>query len=167
MVWQAALLLAAMQPLADVPALTFSRARAFEPESIEVRVARLPRDREASEAQRFERIVTREGAPRALAWTSSEACPAAAAVLARQGSIEMPRLENPRTDGMLVTAFDGASYVLETTAFYGAAGRTGKIRLESNVGTSLARWIDEMLAALAPCWSAEPPDIGERPLTSH
>ena len=167
MAWQAALLLAALQPLPDSAFLTFGRAPAFEPEAIEVRVGTLWREGDGPRRHWFERTGTREGAPPAYAWTTSADCPGADAVLARHRSIELPRLDNPRTDGMLIATFDGARYTLETGAFYGAEGRDGRISLQSNVGTSLARWVDEMLAALQGCWSAARPDTAVRPLTSH
>ena len=47
-------------------------------------------------------------------------------------------------------------YVSNLRRYVEALG--GKLEIHSNVGTSLARWVDEMLEALNGCWSARRPE---------
>jgi hypothetical protein len=49
---------------------------------------------------------------------------------------------------------DGAGYRLSTRALY--SGKMSEVVVQSNVDTPLARWIDQTLAALAPCWRGMP-----------
>lgn len=65
--------------------------------------------------------------------------------------------EPPPNDDLYLT-MDGVSYVLDAPADLGA--HAGRLRLTSNVRTPLAKWADETLATLAPCWSPDAPTRG-------
>ena len=98
------------------------------------------------------------------AYTNSRDCPAALEHIRELPHLVMPAPHVPPLDGeeQLVVVTDGARYVLEGRGSFpfrrsdaSPHDRThADYRIESNVGTPLARWVDSMLAALQPCWSA-------------
>ncbi len=51
----------------------------------------------------------------------------------------------------------GVSYEVQASSNYPAKG-IGDIRFNSNVGTPLARWVDESLRTLEPCWRKKRPE---------
>ena len=59
---------------------------------------------------------------------------------------------------------DPEKAIIQVADYDNATSQLAQTTLRSVLGQ---HELDEMLAALAPCWSAERPEIGERPLTSH
>jgi len=99
------------------------------------------------------RTATDRSGAETVTYTDTRACPAALQELQAVESLELPR---PDLRGfgkeLQVITLDGAGYSLTTAALYG--GDAGEIKVQSNVGTPLARWIDKALKALEPCWHA-------------
>ncbi len=133
---------------------TFSIRRAFEDTTTEITLG-------TSESLQpgnylFRRRITSAGGDHVeYAYTNSRDCSAALVPVRRLRRLRMPHPDVPDLSGneygIVVT--DGARYVLEGHAMH-PGNYLGDYRIESNVGTPLARWIDTMLAALEPCWSA-------------
>ena len=82
-------------------------------------------------------------------------CPAARSVLASAVQLEMPRIGiiGLEDDSILVTA-DGVRYRLNAEAAYPGQSLYD-IEINSNLNTPLARWVDQSLLTLEPCWSRE------------
>ncbi|WP_068080549.1 hypothetical protein [Novosphingobium rosa] len=86
-------------------------------------------------------------------WADSASCPAIRPVMAAMGGITMPRPAPYGVPGQEMTiVMDGAIYTLSVPS----SDAGGEIRISSNVGSSLADWVDRSLEALAPCWKAQP-----------
>ena len=99
------------------------------------------------------RTATDRSGAESVTYTDTRACPAALQVLQAVENLELPRPDLPGFGKELeVITLDGAGYSLTTAALYG--GDAGEIKVQSNVGTPLARWIDGALNALEPCWRA-------------
>ena len=94
---------------------------------------------------------------REVKWTDSLRCPALRRTLASLHDLAPPRIAPPGShDDATNIVLDGTGYSLSMPAAYGADEAT--IAMSSISGTPLARWVDGALTALAPCWSAEPPN---------
>ncbi len=85
--------------------------------------------------------------------TSTGKCPQVLARLQALEELSLPQIDLPAF-GKEVEMFtlDGAGYQLIAPALYD--GAMSNLMVRSNVGTPLARWIDQTLTALAPCWVA-------------
>ena len=95
-------------------------------------------------------------APDEVRWTTSEACPAVRAVLAAAAALPAPTLAPPGFGhDPTVLILDGMGYAVQMPAAVGTG--TGTVTITSNIGTPLARWVDNALARLQPCWSATVP----------
>ncbi|MGC4252870.1 MAG: hypothetical protein QM605_15755 [Sphingobium sp.] len=106
----------------------------------------------------FRRTVQADGSQIAeTSWTDSRSCPES-----RTSLEELTALEGPRphiyglddTEGIMVTT-DGVTYRLEAESAppYG----NGRILLQPNVETPLARWVEKALARLSGCWKENQP----------
>lgn len=113
---------------------------------------------------------TRLGEPGRRRWTDGRSCPQAITVLQRVRSLSMPRpvlpIPDPSgewdSDGDLY--LDGRVYSLDVRSANVNGQAVGTISMSSNLNTELSRWVEDMLAALEPCWSRTmPTDMdGER-----
>ncbi|MCW3849391.1 hypothetical protein OF829_19295 [Sphingomonas sp. LB-2] len=88
-------------------------------------------------------------------WTDGRRCPAAVPVLQRVEMLSGPSpripLEGGRPWGGSV--LDGTWYTLNVQMGVLGDQSVGPVRIESNVGTDLARWAHDLTQALKPCWS--------------
>jgi hypothetical protein len=87
-----------------------------------------------------------------LAWTNTDACPAALPVLKRLERLKMPQPDVPgfgRDANIII--MDGASYRLSGIARH-ADGQPGDYSIESNRHSPLARWADKLFQVLEKCW---------------
>jgi len=94
---------------------------------------------------------------RQVRWTDSINCPAMIAVLSDLRDLPTPRLDVPgfpaQPGGLDETiAVDRVSYRLNFS---------DRLSYSTNVGSPLARWTDDAVRRLEPCWRAEAP----RPLS--
>jgi hypothetical protein len=69
----------------------------------------------------------------------------------------MPGVNDPNVAGKIVIQGDGVGYTFRSNATYEGMTGDDHIQFTSNVGTTLARWADESLRKLEPCWSKGPP----------
>ncbi|MEA3045880.1 MAG: hypothetical protein QOJ53_212 [Sphingomonadales bacterium] len=125
---------------------------------IEVEIGVLQRQR-STRHYWFRRASARDGfGPPEYATTAE--CPIAHDRLESLEQIPMPVPDLPgfgRESTQII--LDGAQYVLETPALH-QDGQSGDLKLTSNVGSPLARWIDALIAALEPCWRpVRPPGL--------
>jgi hypothetical protein len=130
--------------------------RSFEDSTIEVDVGTHYNDDQARPNHYWfrRRLMSTTSGVQVYAYTNTVACPAALAPLYRLEHLHMPQpdvLNFGRELRVLVT--DGALYRLDGRGVY-AGGQVGEYSIESNVGTSLSRWVDSLLAVLQPCWAA-------------
>ena len=138
---------------------TFSLSSALRRTGVVVRTGFRSAGPGQASSQWFEREERRHGRRSTLSWTTDKDCPAAASAYRSIDAIELPRLTSPNPEVITVMA-DGSWYTLERDAYYETDGVVGRIRLGSNVGTSLALWVDSMMAALQPCWTQKRPPSG-------
>lgn len=148
-----ALVLAASAKLAS-PLLTFNREPSFDPRHVTIEVGVL---KTGATSEFWFRQTVRRGKAKATWWTDTVRCPAARLTLNEVRNLEMPRvfvavLEN---DQIIITA-DGVLYRLSGKAEYPGA-TAYDFEIQSNNGTPLARWVDESLRRLHPCWSKDRP----------
>jgi hypothetical protein len=88
-----------------------------------------------------------------IRWADSVSCPAVTEVLAGLRDVQTPRIDVPgfpgRPGGLDETlAIDGTMYRLDMR---------GRLGFATNEGSALARWTDNALARLEPCWRVEAP----------
>lgn len=90
-------------------------------------------------------------------WADTRSCTGGRAVLKELAALEPLRPRVYGLDGrhdIMVTA-DGVTYKLETET--ALPFRNGQMRLQTNTGTPLARWVEAAFAKLNGCWTAVPP----------
>lgn len=148
-----ALLLAASTNLGD-PLLTFGRAPSFEPREVKVEVGVL---RAGSRSDFWLKRTVIQKKAKAVWWTDTVRCPTARSVLAEVRNLAMPRVSVPRlgNDELIITG-DGVVYRLVASAEY--PGKSAyDFEMRSNSDTPLARWVDNSLRSLEPCWTAKVP----------
>lgn len=85
-------------------------------------------------------------------WATGETCPAAIDRLEALARVALPAPEipgvGPRPTRIIV---DGATYTVDVHAVH-PDGQGGDLRVTSNVGSPIARWVDALALALEPCW---------------
>jgi hypothetical protein len=147
------LALAPPAPLMDCGTLRFSVSPAMAGGSQQVGVCR---DRNGRPGEvLLQRTTTRRGGSAVISYASTRSCPAARRQLEALEDLPLPHPDVPGIgDETRIMTLDGASYRLEGEALYGP--NSAEMRVESNVGTPLAHWIDATLAALMPCWRDRP-----------
>lgn len=137
------------------PWLSFMREPSFhQPIAVEIGTLRLKTT--GPNEYWFKETVT-IGDEKIIWWTDTVRCPAGLSVLRNVRELQMPRVDVPFLDNdeIIVTA-DGIHYELSGDAAYD--GRSaGGFMISSNVGTPLAKWVDESIETLSPCWSKEEP----------
>ena len=97
--------------------------------------------------------------PLSLAWADSRTCPGLEAAGVAMEDIRMPALNVPafgRANPNFITA-DGVLYELTTRSSVWGDHTGSTTTLSSNVGTSLADWVESVRSAAAPCWGSTPP----------
>jgi len=90
-------------------------------------------------------------------WADTRTCAGGRAALEELAMLETPRPQVYGLDGrddVMVTT-DGVTYRLETET--APPFQNGQVRLQTNVGTPLARWVEAAFAKLNGCWTAVPP----------
>jgi hypothetical protein len=98
-------------------------------------------------------------------WADGASCPAALDLLKDVRDVELPRPVLPLKDGeddSLEILVDGRSYSLDVASSSAGGQASGRMHMESNVDTELAKWVDRMLLALAPCWPNRVPEGADR-----
>ena len=133
--------------------IVFSRTGALARTSELVCVGRDPEGPQGHYLLR--RTSTDESRAPTVSWVRTVNCPAAMARLETFERLPLPRPDlNGYGDELQEIVVDGASYRLTTHALYGGSG--ADLDVTSNIGTPLALWIDDTLAALRPCWRRLP-----------
>ncbi len=101
------------------------------------------------------RTLANAGGVASVTWTSTNNCRGALPQLQALEKLELPQVDLPGFGKDLeVLVLDGADYRLRSPALY--SGDRSDLIVRSNVDTPLARWVDQTLAVLAPCWGAKP-----------
>ena len=101
------------------------------------------------------RTVT-EADRKTVTWTDSRTCAAVRPMLSSMQDLSTPRPAPYGFDDGGEITLDGVGYMLRTPARYGSGA--ADLTLRSNVNTPLARWVEQSLAALAPCWKIRAPE---------
>lgn len=140
------------------PQLTFTRSPSFSKYSVRVEVGTL-----AVGAQRssfwFKRVIRRVDGAEEVWWTDTVRCPKAREVLRTATQLERPRIGViGLEDNWLTVTGDGVGYTLKAEAGYPNRSLYD-IEFRSNSNTPLARWVDESLDRLEPCWSRRLPEF--------
>jgi len=136
----------------------FGRGVALRHTVEEVAVARDGWDA-ARRIQHFRfRLTTRDGDGTATThWSDTRTCPAARTAAARFGSLPMPRPDPPAMiPGDIAIVMDGIGYSVTVPVGYGNGSIADPVTVRSNVGTSLAAWVEASFATLRPCWPGAP-----------
>jgi hypothetical protein len=135
--------------------LRFSVVPARRRGSAVVDVGRIPPDRGLHHFS-FRRTAPNADRPSPTRYANTITCPAARAPLEALEDLALPGIDVPAI-GREPTEIilDGADYRIAGRVVH-ADGQPGEFELSSNVGSPLARWIDSMMAALEPCWQADP-----------
>lgn len=97
--------------------------------------------------------------PLSLAWADSRICPGLEEAIIGMEEIQMPTLNVPgfgRGNPNFVT-FDGVHYELTARLSDWVDHMGYTTTLSSNVGTSLADWVEGIRSAATPCWASTPP----------
>ena len=149
------LLLAMPVPTADPPprppqavGFRFSRAGSFDG-SVAIEVSRTFGQ---PMILHFRRELAKRGGPAQIDHADSASCPGSAAALAAAEKLPMPIPDVPGFGAESTTIImDGANYRLEAYGVH-RDGQSGRLSIESNVGSPLALWMDEMFETLEPCW---------------
>lgn len=151
-----ALLLAASTQQLNDPFLTFSRSPSRNAHTITVEVG-LVQSQGRTEYW-LKRTFTQSKA-KSIWWTDTKRCPAARSLLRAVRKLEMPRVSVPllESDYLIITA-DGVMYRLKGSAEYPDTADYA-FEIGSNSGTPLARWVDESLRTVDPCWSKDRPQV--------
>jgi hypothetical protein len=137
----------------DCGLISFSRQPALARTSEEVCIARYNDGQGVN--YRLRQVSTDRLRRVTVAWATTKACPAVLPYLEAMEQLPMPVPDLPwfGNEPQEMT-LDGAGYRLSTRALY--SGKMSEVVVQSNVDTPLARWIDQTLAALAPCWRGMP-----------
>jgi len=134
----------------------FSRIPALARPGDVVRVGILSRQRDVADYW-FERQVSVSGRRQSVTWTDTRSCPAAREQLARLGELA-PRFTSLGGEDVLDVVADGASYVVDAPI----AGGNGSMHIETTSRGPVRAWVDDMLAALEPCWARARPHLEQR-----
>ncbi len=144
--------LAAAQPVISCDIITFSRSPGLNRTTEQVGICHDPESTRTERHHWFQRSAT--GAD-SVAFASTRSCPRARAQLEALERLALPSPDVPGLGSELqIMTLDGVRYRLQTRALYGQSG--AGLTVESNLDTPLARWINEALEALAPCWRDKP-----------
>ncbi|SDD69192.1 hypothetical protein SAMN05444678_11937 [Sphingomonas sp. YR710] len=122
----------------------FSRSSLLPPGETRITVGTLGYDREH---RKLDYWLRRNDAGQTY-WTDSRKCPQARDILSAMRFIE----REPQS-GAIAFFPESIDYTLDTP---GSAGQ-GATHMASGPDTSLAKWVDTAMVALAPCWSPTPP----------
>jgi len=90
-------------------------------------------------------------------WADTRSCPAGRVALEELTTLEAPRPYVYGLDGRydLMLIADGVTYRMETDT--APPFHNGKMKLQSNVGTPLARWVEATTTKLSGCWAKTAP----------
>ena len=92
-------------------------------------------------------------------WTDTRRCPYGRQILEELAALAPMQPFVFGLDGQndVAITLDGTTYKLDTavTAPFGG----GRIHLQTNVGTPLARWVEASFVRLESCWSTEAPQM--------
>ena len=105
----------------------------------------------------FERQIVLLGRRQSVSWTSTQGCPAARAQLARLSTLA-PRYPALGEENDVDVVADGTTYTLQAPT---AAGN-GTMRIETMTRGPIEAWVDAMLTALEPCWTASRPALSRQ-----
>jgi hypothetical protein len=134
----------------------FSREPSMQHETTKVEIGTLGREQGGRLAFWLRRTVTTDQGVN-VGWASSRTCPAVYPALVALRALPVPRFAPPGLSAGPPIVMDGISYSIR------AWSDEGQIEAETNVGTSLAGWVEGTLASLRPCWTARLPQRAEPP----
>ena len=121
-----------------------------------VRVGTVPDRRDTNHVYWFERQIMILGRRQSVAWADTQGCTAARTHLARMAALA-PRFDRLGSEDEVELVADGASYVLDAPV----ADGNGSLHVETTSSGPIRTWIDAMLAALEPCWTAARPVLDQ------
>ncbi len=147
-----AMLLAAAAPTDPIPRqwAEFARAGALSHVRETVSIGTADRGDENVLHYRLRYIRQTLGAPPVVRWADSRSCPQMRTMLQDMARLTMP-VPTPYglSDEISPITLDRTLYSLTAPSSFG-----GKVTIDSNVDTPLARWVDRSFERLAPCWNA-------------
>ncbi|HTU11234.1 MAG TPA: hypothetical protein VMG08_10095 [Allosphingosinicella sp.] len=130
----------------------FSRMPALGRPGIIVRVGIVADRGDDSRDYWFERRLVIRSRRQPPAWADTRRCPGARTQLARLTRLQPHYVPLGGEDVMDIVA-DGSVYSLEAPV----DGGNGNMRIETSSRGPIRAWVDAMLAALEPCWTAARP----------
>jgi hypothetical protein len=84
-------------------------------------------------------------------WIDGRKCPALAERLVTLSALEPLTVSLP-TDRDIRGVLDGELYTLKVQGYFAAEKAQGEMTLTGNFDTPLARWTEDTMTALKPCW---------------
>ena len=92
-----------------------------------------------------------QGGVEQVSWADSQTCTPVRPVIKALQGVAVPRLQIPGYSNESEIVLDGVGYSLKAPSTHGT------ISFDTNVGSSLAQWIEASLTALEPCWTTKMP----------
>ncbi|MDB5686714.1 MAG: hypothetical protein JWR77_1303 [Rhizorhabdus sp.] len=130
----------------------FSRTSSVFRQNIQVNIGTLAYDRERRQLQYWMR--RKESGSPDLLWADTVRCPQLRDTL---GAMRYLGAEPGAPEAKRIALFlDDATYTLDTPGQSGPSGM-GTTHMTSGAGTALARWVEDALEAMQPCWSPTAP----------
>ena len=101
------------------------------------------------------RLTSQRGGNRpVMQWADSLTCPSIGPMIASMTKLAMPAPAPYGVPGVNQDiVLDGTNYEFSSPSSY----ESGNLTITSNSDSPLARWVDDALKRLAPCWSVSPP----------
>ena len=130
---------------------TLSKSPALRRTRTTVDIGTLGYNQTKQQLEYWLRRTVSQGGAEQVAWTESQSCAAVRPVIKALQGVAVPRLQIPGYSNESEIVLDGVGYSLK------APSTNGTISFDTNVGSSLAKWIEESLTALEPCWTTNMP----------
>ncbi|WP_301750674.1 hypothetical protein [uncultured Erythrobacter sp.] len=101
-----------------------------------------------------QRVTDRQGSATMVS-ADSRTCPAMMAQMAKVEDLPMPTFVAPgsKRGQNAQMIMHPTTYTLAMGGYESVSNSTARVEVSASSGSPLARWADEMLAALKPCWS--------------
>ena len=89
-------------------------------------------------------------------WIDGRTCPALAERMAAIKTLEPVTVRLP-TDSGISSVIDGEQYSLKVLGYFSAEKAEAEMTVSGNFNTPLAKWTEDTLTALKPCWQDQFP----------